>query len=165
MHLEGSKLLLWIACKHASCCTQSFSWCWVKDRNEKATLLQISLCCLASWEKHNSHNFSLYYAAKFHQWGDMSVTSHVLCVVTQVNPQITLWHVPSVSSRGMLVPIAELSDSHWWSMGYFLSSLLKSFQSVMYWKHHQSENQCACICFGNLTLRLLIAHILPNSKP
>lgn len=35
------------------------------------------------------------------------LSSHVLCVVVQVNPQVTLWHVPSLSRRGMLVQIAE----------------------------------------------------------
>lgn len=64
-----------------------------------------SLCAdrLSSWEKHNSYHFSLYYAAKFHHCSDMSVTSHVLCVVMQV----TLWCVPSLSSREVLVPGAE----------------------------------------------------------
>lgn len=121
-----------------------------------------SLCAdrLASREKHDSYNFSLYYAAKFHHYSNMSVTSHVLCVVMQVNPQVTLWPVPS------FIPIAEILICTGGAQD--ISSLvcsglfnLSCTESTI----NQKASVCGSMFFGNLTLRLLITHFLPNSKP
>lgn len=135
----------------------------LSQRQERKSNTLVNLFVLTV-SPHEKNVTSVYYAAKFHRCSDTPVTSHVLCVVMQLNPQVALGHTLSLE-QGHACPNSRDSDSHWWSVGYFLSSLLKSFQSVVYRVHHQSKNQSMCLCFGNLTLRLLITHFLPNSKP